>query len=221
MSNVLIIAPHPDDEILGCGGVMLRNIAEGNSVYVCIVTHAAPPIFPEGSSAPIQKAALKCHEWMGVKQTFFLNFPTVMLEKVDRYLLNDAILKIIKETKADEVYIPHYGDMQKDHQIVAEACMVAVRPKYSHGVKRVLGYETMSETAWNTPNIQNEFIPNVYVDISDYLDDKIKALGYYDSQMQPFPDARSFEAIKALAVYRGTLMHMKAAEAFMLIRELK
>ena len=221
MSNILVIAPHPDDEILGCGGMMLKRIKEGDSVYVCIVTHAAPPIFPEGASAPIQKAARQCHEWMGVKQTFFLNFPTVMLEKVDRYLLNDAILKVITETKADELYIPHYGDMQKDHQIVAEACMVAVRPKYKHRVRKVYGYETMSETAWNTPSIQNEFIPNSFVDISDNLDGKLEALNFYDSQMQPYPDARSLEAVRALAVYRGTLMHYKAAEAYMLLREMR
>lgn len=221
MSRILIIAPHPDDEILGCGGTMLKHIASGDEVYVCIVTHAAPPIYPEGSSASIQKAARECHEWIGVKKTYFLNYPTVMLEKVDRYLLNDSILKVITEIKADVVYIPHFGDMQKDHQVVAEACMVAVRPKYTHRVKRVYGYETMSETAWNTPNIQNEFIPNAFVDISDYLDGKIRALEYYDSQLQPFPDARSIESIKALAKYRGALMHYHAVEAFMLLREIR
>ena len=221
MSKVLVIAPHPDDEILGCGGTMIKHIKAGDELYVCIVTHATPPLYPEGASAPIQKAALACHEWMGVKKTFFLDFPTVMLEKVDRYLLNDAILRIICETKAEIIYLPHFGDMQKDHQVVAEACMVAVRPKYEHRVKKVYGYETMSETAWNTPNIQNEFIPNSFVDISEYLDEKIKALGYYDSQLQPFPDSRSFESIKALAQYRGALMHFRAAEAFMIIREIR
>ena len=221
MKRVLIIAPHPDDEILGCGGTMLKHISVSDEVYVCIVTHATPPIYPEGASGPIQEAAKNCHKWMGVKNTFFLNFPTVMLEKVDRYLLNDAILKVITETQADELYIPHFGDMQRDHQVVAESCMVAVRPKYAHRVRRVYGYETMSETAWNTPNIQNEFIPNSFVDISEYLDRKLEALSFYSSQLQPFPDSRSLESIKALAQYRGALMHYNAAEAFMLLRELR
>lgn len=221
MKRVLIIAPHPDDEILGCGGTMLKHISVGDEVYVCIVTHATPPIYPEGASGPIQETAKNCHKWMGVKNTYFLNFPTVMLEKVDRYLLNDAILKVITETQADELYIPHFGDMQRDHQVVAESCMVAVRPKYAHRVRRVYGYETMSETAWNTPNIQNEFIPNSFVDISEYLDRKLEALSFYSSQLQPFPDSRSIESIKALAQYRGALMHYNAAEAFMLLRELR
>ena len=220
MKNILIIAPHPDDEILGCGGTMLKYINEGNNIYVCIVTHAEPPIYPKGASIPIQAAAKKCHQWMGVKKTFFLDFPTVMLETVDRYKINNAILNVINETKADTVFIPHYGDMQKDHQIVAEACMVSVRPKYEHKVTEVYGYETMSETAWNIPNVQNEFIPNVFVDISDFIVSKLEAMKYYDSQLSPFPDARSLEAIEALARYRGALMHMKAAEAFMLLRGL-
>ena len=221
MKNILIIAPHPDDEILGCGGTMFKHIAQRDNVYVCIVTHAAPPIYKEGTSVGIQAAARKCHSWMGVKETFFLNFPTVMLETVDRYKINDAILKIVQQTNTDVMYIPHYGDMQKDHQIVAEACMVAARPKYEHKVSVVYGYETMSETAWNAPNIQNEFIPNVYVDISSFLVSKLEAMKFYDSQLSPYPDARSLEAIEALAKYRGSLMHMRAAEAFMLLRELK
>ncbi|MBR4918828.1 MAG: PIG-L family deacetylase [Bacteroidales bacterium] len=221
MGNVLVIAPHPDDEILGCGGTMLKHIAEGDNVYVCIVTHAAPPIYKEGASANIQKAAKQCHNMMGVKETFFLNFPTVMLETVDRYKINDAILNVEQSTKADVMYIPHYGDMQKDHQIVADACMVAARPKYKHRVLKVYGYETMSETAWNAPNVQNEFIPNTYVDISDFLEKKKEALSFYGSQLNPFPDARSLESIDALAKYRGALMHMNAAEAFMLLRELR
>lgn len=218
MKNVLVIAPHPDDEILGCGGTMLRHIHEGDNVYVCIVTHAEPPIYPEGASLPIQAKGRECHKWMGVKQTYFLDFPTVMLEKVDRYKINNAILNVINETKADIVYIPHWGDMQKDHQIVADACMVSVRPKYTHQVSTVYGYETMSETAWNAHNIQNEFMPNTFIDISDYLEGKKKALGFYSAQMNEFPDARSIEAVEHLARYRGALMHLNAAEAFVMIR---
>lgn len=221
MKNILVIAPHPDDEILGCGGTMLKHLNKGDNVYVCIVTHATPPIYKEGASDQIQEAARECHRWMGVKETFFLNFPTVMLETVDRYKINDAILRVVQSTSADEIYIPHYGDMQRDHQIVADACMVAVRPKYSHRVEKVYGYETMSETAWNTPNVQNEFIPNTFVDISDFLKGKIDAMKYYVSELSSFPDARSLEAIEALAKYRGALMHFKAAEAFMLLRALE
>lgn len=221
MSIVLVIAPHPDDEILGCGGTMYRHLSDGDTVYVCIVTHAEPPIYKEGASTNIQRAAKQCHSMMGVRETFFLNFPTVMLESVDRYRINDAILNVVQSVRADIMYIPHYGDMQKDHQIVADACMVAARPKYKHRVQKLYGYETMSETGWNAPNVQNEFIPNTFIDISEFLEKKKEALLFYSSQLNTFPDSRSLESVEALARYRGALMHMNAAEAFMLLRDLR
>ena len=220
MKKILVIAPHPDDEILGCGGTIIKNIAEGNDVYVCIVTKGFPPLFNPVFTAKNQQDARDCHTHIGIKKTFFLNYPAAMLEKVERYEMNGKILEVIKEVQPDEVFIPHWGDMQKDHQIVADSAMVALRPKYHPRIKRIYGYETMSETAWNSPSVQNEFIPNVYVDISDYLKKKKDALAFFTLQVSTFPDARSLEAIEALAKYRGALMDMKAAEAFMLIREI-
>ena len=221
MSKILVIAPHPDDEILGCGGTMIKNIRQGSDVYVCIVTKGMPPLFKEERVELNRQHARECHKSIGVKKTFFLDFPCVTLEKEDRYRLNQAILDVVKEVRPDEVYIPHYGDMQKDHQMVVDAAMVALRPKYDWGISHIYGYETLSETAWNVPNVQNEFIPNAFVDISNELGDKMKALSYYKLQISDFPDARSLEAIEALAKYRGALMNMRAAEAFMLIREIR
>ena len=221
MKKILVIAPHPDDEILGCGGTMIKNIKAGNEVYVCIVTKGCPPLYKPERTTINQHDARACHLHIGVKKTFFLDFPAAMLEKVERYELNGKILDVIKEVQPTEVFIPHWGDMQKDHQIVMEAAMVALRPKYYPQVKKIYGYETMSETAWNAPNVQNEFIPNVYVDITETLEEKKKALSFFTLQVSEFPDARSLKAIDALAKYRGALMNMKAAESFMLIRELK
>ena len=221
MSKVLVFAPHPDDEILGCGGTMIKHVEAGNEVYVCIVTKGVMPLFKPEGVEKTRNEARKCHKRIGVKKTFFLDFPAVLIDKENRYEINGKILDVIMEVKPDEVYIPHWGDMQKDHQIVADSCMVALRPKYEPKVKRIYSYETMSETAWNAPNVQNEFIPNVFIDISDHLSKKIEALGFFKSQLSPFPDARSLEAVEALAKYRGALMQVKAAEAFMLIREIR
>ena len=221
MSRILVIAPHPDDEILGCGGTIIKNIKQGNDVYVCIVTKGMPPLFKEERVELNRQHARECHQSIGVKKTLFLDFPCVTLEKEDRYKLNQAILDVVKEIRPDEVYIPHYGDMQKDHQLVVDSAMVALRPKYNLGIKKIYGYETMSETAWNVPNIQNEFIPNAFVDISEELDEKMKALSCFKLQISDYPDARSLEAIEALAKYRGALMNLRAAEAFMIIREIR
>ena len=221
MKRLLVFAPHPDDEILGCGGTIIKNIQQGNEVYVCVVTRGYPPYFDIERINKNVEDAVACHQFIGIKKTFFLDFPAVQLESVNRFDLNGKVLDVVKEVMPDVVYIPHYADMQKDHSVVADACMVALRPKYKPQVKRILGYETMSETDWNTPNVQNAFIPNVFEDISDTLELKKKALSFFSLQVSPFPDARSEGAIDALAKYRGALMHWNAAEAFMLIRELK
>ena len=218
--KILIVSPHAADEIIGVGGTIARNIAEQNEVYVCVVTRGTPPLFSEDYMKNLRAETLECHKALGIKETFFLEYPSVMLEKENRYEINSALLEVIAKIRPDEVYIPHWGDMQKDHQIVAEACMVALRPKYDNNVKRIYAYETLSETGWNAPNVQNEFIPNVFVDISNYLDLKLDAMRKYQSQLADFPAARSIEAIEALAKYRGALMNLKAAEAFMLIRSI-
>lgn len=221
MERLLVIAPHPDDEVIGIGGTIIKNVEAGNEVYVCIVCRGKEPLFRETDVELCRAETLKCHEILGVKDRFYLDFPSVMLEKEDRYKINDALLSVIKKINPTEVYIPHFGDMQKDHQIVAECAMVALRPKYTPKVNRIYAYETLSETGWNIPNVQNEFIPNVFVDITDQLDKKIKAAECYDSQMSVFPNTRSLGAIDALARYRGVLIHVGAAEAFMLIRDIK
>lgn len=219
--KVLIIAPHPDDEIIGVGGTVARRTSSGDEVFVCVVTKGGSPIFDEDF---IEQGREECREadaFLGVKETIFLDFPAVMLETVPRYQLNGKIYDVLRQIEPDEVYIPHRGDMQIDHQIVVDASMVALRPKYSHIVKRIYAYETLSETGWNIPNATNDFIPNVYEDISDTLEKKIEAMNIFKSQLAEFPAARSLGAIEVLAKFRGATVNTRAAEAFLLIREIK
>lgn len=221
MEKVLVIAPHPDDEVIGIGGTIRKHVELGNEVYVCIVCRGKEPLFRETDVEQCRIETKDCHNILGVKERFYLDFPSVMLEKEDRYKINDAIYSVIKKVQPMEVYIPHIGDMQKDHQIVVECAMVALRPKYTPKVNRIYAYETLSETGWNIPNVQNEFIPNVYVDITTQLKTKLRAIECYKSQLSEFPNSRSLEAVEALAKYRGALIHVGAAEAFMLIRCIK
>lgn len=220
MKKILVIAPHADDEILGVGGTMARYISEGNEVYVCIVTHGEKPLFSDEIVSTIRKETLLAHEMLGIKKTFFLEFPAVMLEQIPRYQLNGKIMEVVQTVEPDIVYIPHVGDMQKDHQLVNEAAMVAVRPKYAHKIAKVYAYETLSETEWNIPNTTNAFIPTVYTDIADFLEMKKKTLACFETQVAPFPNPRSLEAVEALAKYRGSTVGVLAAEAFILIREI-
>lgn len=223
--NILFFAPHPDDEVLGCGGVIARYAANDDDVYVCIVTRGKPPVYNhpikvlENMTHDLVDEIEAAHKVLGVKQTFYLQFPAVMLETVSRYELNIAISRVISAIEPNIVYIPHFGDMQKDHAITSEAVMVAVRPRGKHFIRYVYSYETLSETEWNIPNTANAFIPNTYVDISEQIAKKLEAMDCYKSQMSAFPAPRSREAIVALAKYRGSTMNAEAAEAFMLIRE--
>lgn len=222
--KVLVFAPHTDDEIIGCGGTIARHVAEGADVYTCIVTSGQPPVFDNSKAKENGWPCidyLECEESrkvLGIKETYYLQFPAVLMEQCSRYDVNGKILDVINKVKPDIIYMPHFGDMQKDHTIVAEAIMVAVRPKYAHVVEYVYAYETLSETEWNIPHVSNVFIPNVFVDISNYIELKIEAMKCYRSQLCEFPNPRSLKAIRANCELRGSTMGAEAAEAFMLIR---
>lgn len=219
--RVLVIAPHPDDEIIGVGGTIAKRAKDGDEVYVCVVTKGKSPLFNDEFIEQGRKECRKADKKLGVKETIFLDFPAVMLETVPRYEFNGKISEVVNSIKPDEVYIPHRGDMQIDHQMVVDAAMVAVRPRGINYPKRVYAYETLSETGWNIPNIVNEFIPTVYEDITDTYEVKLEAMAIFESQLSVFPEARSIGAIEALAKYRGATVSVKAAEAFSLIREVK
>ena len=219
--NILVFAPHPDDEILGVGGTIAKKVRQGHQVYVCVVTKGYEPLFSAESVEKVRTECVAADSFLGVAETIFLDFPTVRLEEVERYKLNNSITELIQNITPQEVYIPHRGDMQLDHKIIVDASMVALRPKYNHTVSSIYAYETLSETGWDIPNVSNEFIPTVYEDIGDTIEMKLKAMKFYKSQLAPFPAARSIEAIEALARYRGAMVNKAAAEAFSLIREVK
>lgn len=219
--KVLVIAPHPDDEVLGCGGTIAKHASTGDSVYVCIVTKGCEPLFSQESVEKVRDECKEADAFLGVEETIFLDFPAAMMEEVPRYKLNDAFIKTIHQIQPDIVYLPHRGDMQLDHKMTVDAAMVALRPKYNHKVKKIYAYETLSETGWDIPNIVNEFIPNVYNDITEYMDKKLKALQKYTTQLAEFPNPRSLEAVAALAKFRGNTVSIPCAEAFILLREIK
>lgn len=218
--NILIFAPHRDDEIIGVGGTLLKRKAAGDRVTVCIVTAREGMQLPP-STQKLHEEMKQAHAFCGIDEYIGFPFWANNLENVPRGELNKAFFDAIVKTQPDEVYLPFWGDMQKDHQIVTDAAMVALREKYDHPVKRIYAYETLSETAINLPTENYAFIPNVFEDITEYLEDKKTALSFFRSQVHPFPDLRSLETVEALAKLRGATVNVKAAEAFMLIRETK
>ena len=215
--KILIIAPHPDDEVLGCGGTVAKHSGRGDEVYLCIVTKAYTPDWSEEFLKNRTKEIEKSNKILGIKKTYFLNYPTVKLDTFPQKELNEVISKVVDEIKPDVAYIPHKGDLNKDHRLIFESSLVATRP-VNHKVKRILSYEILSETEWGQ-SIE-PFIPNVYVDVSEIFEKKIEAMKAYESELKQCPHPRSLEIIEALAKKRGSEVGVKFAEAFILIREM-
>jgi LmbE family N-acetylglucosaminyl deacetylase len=216
--SILVIAPHPDDEILGCGGVIARHISGGDEVTVCIISNHDAPIYTSEHREITKQEARSAHKLLGIKETIFLDYAAVTLNDLPVYERNGAIGKVVKSVEPTVVYIPHAGDMHIDHRLVAESALVAVRPLANCSIREVYAYETLSETEWNAPRAEYAFIPNHFVDISKYLAQKLEAMSCFKSQLYDAPHPRSLEALSNLAKMRGATISVKAAEAFMLIR---
>ena len=212
--KILVIAPHPDDEVLGCGGMIAKRSSEGHRVYVHIVTKAKPPLYSpsyaEAEAIETQRAA----EILGVAGWEQGDFASAMLDAYEQSTICEVLSDVVAKLEPDEVYIPHWGDAHQDHRIVSEAAMVAVRPKGRH--MRVYAYEVLSETGWSVPAQHNEFIPNRYLDIGMHIEAKMLALKQYESQATPL---RSAEAVETLARYRGSIVGLQYAEAYEVVRE--
>ena len=221
--KILVIAPHPDDEVLGCGGTIKKYVSKGDEVFLCIVTKAYTPDWSDDFIKNREKEIKESGDILGIKKVIKLDLPTVKLDTIPQKQLNDLISECIDKIGPNIVFIPFHADINKDHKLVSEAAMVALRPKPGFSVKKVFYYEVLSETEWSKPaqKIEDVFMPNYYEDISDYLEDKIKAMECYKTEVKEYPHPRSLDGIKILAQKRGTESGLKAAEAFMIVREIK
>lgn len=222
--KVLVLAPHCDDEILGCGGTMAKYIDNGIPVYVAVVTNGnlgAPEIFPKKGTEKVRSEARKAHDLLGVTETFFFDFPAPRLDSIPSYKLSIEINKLLKKLGITTLYIPHRGDIHKDHRITYESALVASRPIDDCTVKKIYAYETLSETEWAPPFGDDAFIPTVFEDIrGGYIQSKIEAFKCYGTQLKTFPHSRSVKSIEVLSNMRGATIGISNAEAFMLIREI-
>lgn len=218
--RVLVISPHPDDEVLGVGGTIHRLAADGHEVTVAIVTKGWPPLFPESQIKRVREEAKAASEVLGVHRLRFMDLPVTRLHALPEHELNAAFEELVNDVVPDCVFLPFPGDRHEDHRQVFDASQVALRPAANRiRIRRVLCYETVSETHWSSPVGEATFTPQLFVDISQHLSAKLEAMSKYATQVQPEPDARSLEAVSALARWRGSVVGMHAAETFALVRE--
>lgn len=216
--SICIIAPHPDDEVLGLGGTIRRMSLLGIKVHLLIVSGHLPPLY---SIDIFKNTQIECNlssKLLGISSVKFLEIPATNISQQPVAELNRQIKEFLDKTKPTTVFIP-FPDRHIDHKLIFEASMVCTRPVGAYYPKLVLSYETLSETDWNAPYIEPNFIPELFVDISDTFQYKLDAMKSYKSQLQNAP-SRSLEAIEALARYRGSQNGFKYAEGFKVIRHL-
>jgi LmbE family N-acetylglucosaminyl deacetylase len=213
-NKVLVIVAHPDDEVLGCGGTILRHIANGDNVYICVVTKAWEPRWTKEYMNTKIKEQNKVDKLLKIKKRFNLDLPTTKLNTIPHGEINKMVSDIVDSVMPDIVYTHFEGDLNYDHTIVFRASMVATKPPRR---VKLLCFETLSETEWNN----KVFLPNVWIDIAKYIRKKIKAFEIYKSEVKLSPHPRCPQGIKILASKRGSEICVKYAEAFVLVRDVR
>lgn len=216
--RILIVAPHPDDESLGAGGTAAKCAALGHEVTVLIVSGHLPPLYTREAYEATLREAGRAFAILGIGKSKFLEIPATMVHDEPVHVLNEKIGSVVRETDP-HIVLTCYPDRHVDHRVIFDAVMVATRPVGDgRRIELVAAYETLSETHWNAPFSEPNFVPNWVADITEHLETKLKACSCYESQITPFPGSRSIEAVRALATFRGTQAGFAHGEAFQIIR---
>jgi LmbE family N-acetylglucosaminyl deacetylase len=218
MATVLVVAPHPDDEVLGAGGFIKKRSSAGDRVIVLTVSGHLPPLYPIAAYETTVAEAKKAHEILGVAESVYLAIPATQVHTTPVHELNGQVSAAVAQYRPQTVLCP-YPDRHIDHRAVFDSVLVATRPM-GHGVcvEMLAAYETLSETHWNAPHIEPNFTPTWVVDISAQVEAKAAALACFSSQVADFPHPRSVEAARALAMFRGTQAGFAYGEGFHVIR---
>jgi N-acetylglucosamine malate deacetylase 1 len=214
--KILILSPHADDEILGCGGFISRYSKQNYHINVLILTNAnkgAPEIYSSEEIKQIRKEAKIANNLVGTSRLYFENLPALNLNNHPVYKISNIIDKYIAKINPEVVLIPSGNDIHDDHKIIFKAAKISMRPNKTSNLKKILSYEVLSETEWNEDG--KSFNPNYFVHLkkSD-INSKVKAFLKYKSQVKKFPHSRSKEAIINLSRVRGSQAFVEYAEAF-------
>jgi LmbE family N-acetylglucosaminyl deacetylase len=225
--NILVVAAHPDDEVLGCGGTIAKHADEGDQVRIIIMAEGATSRQIKRDRKAVrdelEKLKIASHEAaeiLGARSVEVLDLPDNRLDSVDRLDLIKIIEERISKYQPEIVYVHHAGDVNIDHRRLHESVVTACRPTPEQHVRRILSFEVASSTEWQTTGSAPCFQPNWFVDISNQWERKEKALMVYSREMRTWPHARSLRAVGHLARWRGAQVGAEAAEAFCLLRQI-
>ena len=223
--KILVIAAHPDDEVLGCGGSIAKLSKQGAVIHIAFL---ADGVFSRVGDAKIKQnelmqrrlAAENACNILGAHSVSFGDFPDNQLDTIPLIDVIRTVEEIIKKYNPDTIFTHHGGDLNIDHRLTHDAVLTACRPQSDNSVKTLLFYEVPSSTEWQSPNSVLFFTPNWFIDISDELNLKTQALNAYHDELRAWPHPRSIKGVEYLARWRGATICVEAAEAFVLGRKL-
>lgn len=224
--SVLVLAPHADDEVLGVGATIAKLVESGEEVSVCVLTGSGGarkhPFFDSADWEIVRSECRSACDILGVHNLSFRELPASCLDHIPTWEINQVVQQVIEETRPEQLYIPFANDLHRDHGCIAYATSVATRAYLPLGksIKRILAYETLSETHLAPAFLEVGFQPNYYVDVSEHLEKKVAAFKEYKSQKQTESQPRSVRSIRALASLRGGAIGVDAAEAYILLRQI-
>ena len=213
MMKILVLAAHPDDEVLGMGGTIKKLSDLGNKIHLCVVSEGASAQYKNKKMIKIREnACIKSGKKLGIASFSFLGFPDAKLDSIPQVEINIQIEKVVSKFHPDIVYTISGGDGSKDHEKVFDSTVVACRA-FKTKIKKIISYELPGPRIF-------PFEPNIYEDVTKEMQFKNKAFSIYASEMEKYPHPRSIESIESLAKYRGTQVGLSLAESFKLIYEI-
>ena len=220
--KILIIAAHPDDEVLGCFGTIAKMIKEDYEAYTLILSggKTSRGKVEQKELDELKNEMLKANKLIGIKEVFQADFPDNAFDSVPLLTIVKKIEEIKDKIQPSIIFTHHIGDMNIDHQITHKAVLTATRPMQDECVKKIYSMEVPSSTEWNSFSKETAFIPNVFFDVTETIDKKVEAMGLYQSELRKYPHPRSLEFIKELAKTNGIKVGLNYSENFMLIRSI-
>lgn len=222
---VLVVAAHPDDEVLGCGGTIAKLSSEGHEIHAAILGEGITSRYKYQQSAymglveELRGCSRRVAELLGISELYFYDLPDNRFDTIPLLDIVKIIEQLIERLQPEVLYAHHGGDLNIDHVVVNRAAITATRTVAFHPVKEVYTFEVPSSTEWAFGQFAPEFKPNVFVDISDQLNKKIEAIELYSGEMRSFPHPRSQEALRAISMRHGSNVGFEAAEVFQLVRK--
>ena len=225
--SVLVVAAHPDDEILGCGGTIARLAREGHQVRIAILAEGISSRYAHREDADpgqlqhLHAQAQQAGNKVGAREVVLCKLPDNRLDTVPLLEVVKLVEELVARFRPEVIYTHHPGDLNVDHGVVHRAVLTATRPVAGQCVSEIYAFEVPSSTEWAFQRLEPSFRPNVFVDITETLETKIDALACYDTEMRKFPHPRSAEALRAIATRWGSVVGLPAVEAFELIRSVR